>query len=93
MEKENREKYLTPKGPSTVIEHSQRKIRLLIEFLVHNVPDDELWSEDAKTGFYHVLRDIEDDLEWAREHLQKERIIHGEELLKSIEAARQAGKI
>jgi hypothetical protein len=52
-----------------IAEHSARKVRLLTEFLSHNVPDDEIWSQNAKAGFHYILNDLEDDLEFVSEQL------------------------
>lgn len=55
----------------SIAEHAARKVRLISEFLSHNVPDDELWSRDAKAGFYFILNDLEDDLEFVSDQLCK----------------------
>jgi hypothetical protein len=63
-EKENRR---TPRDLTDLIDmvdHCAKKVRFISEFFSHSVPKDELWSENAKSGFYFTLTDLEDDLEF-----------------------------
>lgn len=46
------------------VDHCARKVRFITEFLSHNVPEDELFSEKAKAGLHFILNDLEDDLEF-----------------------------
>jgi hypothetical protein len=56
-----------------MVDHSARKIAFLRKFFSHNVPDDELFSEDARTGFHFIMDDLEDDLEFVVDRLCKMR--------------------
>ena len=54
-----------------IVEHSARKVRFVTEFFSHSVPDDELFSGNARAGLHFVLNDLEDDLELVSEQLCK----------------------
>jgi hypothetical protein len=47
------------------------RVALLIDFVTHNVPEDELFSKNGRLGFYHVLAGLRDDLELLSEGLSK----------------------
>ena len=61
------------KDPLTTVEHCARKIGLLRDFLSHSVPNDELFGKEGRTGFHHLLADIEDDLELALDQLYRKQ--------------------
>ena len=56
-----------------MVDHSARKITFLKEFVGHKVPDDEIFSENARTGFHFIMNDLEDDLEFVVDRLYKMR--------------------
>jgi hypothetical protein len=47
-----------------VVDHCARKIAFIREFFCHSIPDDELFSKDARAGLQFILDDLEDDLEF-----------------------------
>jgi hypothetical protein len=49
------------------------KIVFIEDFFVHSVPEDELISEKGRSGFYHILVDIEDDLKFFSSQLAEKR--------------------
>ena len=72
MEKEKDKKSLMDLGDlQTIVEHSTRKIRFITESFSHNVPNGELFSENAMGGFHFILNDVEDDLELVSDQLCK----------------------
>ena len=51
-------------SPIDVVEHCARKVAFIREFFCHSVPNDELFSKDARAGLHFILDDLEDDLEF-----------------------------
>jgi hypothetical protein len=54
-----------------MVDHCARKITFLREFFSHNVPDDELFTEKARSGFHFIMDDLEDDLEFVVDQYYK----------------------
>lgn len=54
-----------------MLDHSAKKVAFLREFFCHNVPDDELFCKDARTGFHFIMDDLQDDLEFVFDRLYK----------------------
>ena len=66
MEKQDKEEIIRQKkiaDLSVIVEHCAAKIGLLRDFTSHSVPNDELFSNSGRTGFHHILMNLEDDLE------------------------------
>jgi len=71
MEKKNRRTAGDLTDLIDMVEHCARKVRFISEFFSHNVPEDELFSKKAKSGFYFTLNDLEDDLEFVVDQYYK----------------------
>jgi hypothetical protein len=72
LEKEKDRKLLEELGAfADMIQHTSTKIVFLREFFTHNVPDDELFCERARTGLLFIMDDIEETLEFIVDGLYK----------------------
>lgn len=84
------------------------KVHFIEDFLNPYVPIGEIFSDNGRTGFYHILIDLEDDIKFVQDgmsmiknkegrkdsDLAGSKIIPAEDgLLETIETARAAGKI
>jgi len=84
------------------------KVRFIQDFFNHRVPDDELFSDTGRSGFYHILFDLEEDIKFVQDgmSMMKSKGNHkdadsvgakvtpaADGLLKTIETARRAGQI
>lgn len=62
-----KEKHKTPRDLTDLIDkvgHCAGKVAFIREFFCHSVPDDELFTKEARAGFHFIMDDLEDDLEF-----------------------------
>lgn len=83
------------------------KVHFIEDFFSHRVPDDEIFSDSGRSGFYHILFDLEEDIRFVQDGISMmKRKNHkdadsvgakvtpaADDLLKKIETARATGKI
>ena len=82
------------------------KVHFIQDFFSHRVPDDEIFSDSGRSGFYHILFDLEEDIKFVQDGMSmiKNKKNHkdpdsanavnlADGLLETIEAARSTGKI
>jgi len=82
------------------------KVHFIEDFFSHRVPDDEIFSDSGRSGFYHILFDLEEDIKFVQDgmSMMKNKGNHkdldsayavnlADGLLETIKTARAAGKI
>jgi hypothetical protein len=91
-----------------MVEDVFSKVHFIEDFFTHNVPNEELFSDPGKSGFYHFLIDLEEDIAFTKDGMEmmdgrrdrkdrdpvEDKITDtAEGFLETIYTARAAGKI